>query len=131
MSGTNKEVILIPYDNCIIIEIEKVEETTAGGIYLSRDMVDRDQMSITQGYLAKVGDFAFYDTIQNNKKYPKVGDLIFFKRHSGIFQFEEKFDPESGLDRVFVTIRDEDIYDWIDKQSEINVEQIIDTNIQE
>ena len=87
----------------ILIEIKKIEKKTDSGIYISESLIERNQMSEVEGTLVACGDFAFYDLIVNNKFYPKIGDKVYFKRHSGILHYGDD-------DKVYRIINDQDIY---------------------
>lgn len=95
----------IPVDDCVIVKLEKVSDKSEGGIYLSEEMADRNQMNITEGILESVGPFAYHDLKVNDYDYPKVGVKVYFKRHSGILNTNEE-----GEVRRF--IHDQDIYTY-------------------
>lgn len=96
---------LVPVDDCVIVRLEKVSEKSEGGIYLTEEMVDRDQMNVTEGILESVGPFAYHDLKVNELDYPKVGCKVYFKRHSGIINTNED-------DEVRRFIHDQDIYTY-------------------
>jgi co-chaperonin GroES (HSP10) len=102
---------LKPIDTTIAVEIEKVSGKSSGGIQLLEDAVLREQMSITEGVLAAVGDYAFCDI--KDGLVPKIGDKIFFKRHSGILHT----DKETG--KEYRIIQDTDVY-AIEQAEEVN-----------
>lgn len=108
---TNK-TNLIPVDDCVVIQVEKIKDVTGGGIILTEEHVDREQLSQTEGVLSAVGDFAFYDLIQNNKVYPKIGDRVFFKRHSGIMHGKKEDEIQYRI------IADKDVYAFEPKGAE-------------
>lgn len=93
---------LIPIDTTLIVEIEKVEQKSKGGIQLPGEYIDKEQMSITEGVVVALGDFAFYEI--NEGKTPKMGDKVYFKRHSGIMHS----DKETG--KEYRIIHDQDVY---------------------
>lgn len=94
---------LVPVDDCVIVKLEKISDVSDGGIQLLDEMVDKDQMSVTDGILEAAGPFAYYDLKANKKDYPKIGNKVYFKRHSGILNTNE-----DGEVRRF--IHDQDIY---------------------
>ena len=102
-SEPSKEIKLIPVDDCVIVEIEKITEMQ-GGIYLPPEVTEKRQMMIVEGILVKAGDFAFFDLINNGKEYPQVGNKVYFKRYSGILHTDEE------TQREFRIIQDQDIY---------------------
>jgi len=108
--------MLKPVDDAVLVEIQKIEEKTAGGIYMSENVVDHKQMEQVEGTLVAVGDFAFFDLIANNKSYPKIGDKVFFKRHSGILHYDDK------NNKVYRIIHDQDIYAC---ETDMKVEEVL------
>jgi co-chaperonin GroES (HSP10) len=89
-----------------VVEIEKVGETYKdSSIVLPEDIQRRDQMSITEGIVAAIGDCAFLE-IKNAgaKALPMIGDKVYFKKFSGILHS----DKESG--KEYRLIQDIDIY---------------------
>jgi co-chaperonin GroES (HSP10) len=103
-----------PIDDTVLVEIEKIDEKTSGGLFLNKDHVEREQMEQTEGVLTAIGDFAFYDLIANEDNLlkikrskpivPKVGDKVYFKRYSGILHYD------NDNNKVYRVIYDKDIY---------------------
>lgn len=111
------EFNMIPLDTALIIEIEKVQKVSSGGINLPESLVDLEQTRITEGILVKVGDMAYSELNELNKIYPKIGDKVFFKKYSGILYYDEKSDKQYRI------IQDQDIYSFIRMFFE-NVEEL-------
>jgi co-chaperonin GroES (HSP10) len=89
----------------VIVEIEKVAEASKGGIILTEDFQRRDQMSITDGIVAAVGDCAFAEIkTAGAELIPSVGDKVYFKKFSGILHSDKETNKEYRL------ILDKDIY---------------------
>lgn len=99
------DVSLIPLDTAVVVKIEKSKDTTKSGIALPENMVERSQQLVTEGVLYSIGDFAFNELLLNNKKVPKIGDKVFFKKFSGILH-----DPKKNDDFIYRIINDIDIY---------------------
>lgn len=98
-----EEIDFVPVDDCVVVEIEKIEKEI-NGIALPEGYGERKQMGVCEGILIKLGSLAFYDLIENDKEYPEPGNKVYFKRYSGILHTDKK----SG--REFKVIRDQDIY---------------------
>jgi len=108
-----KSIDFTPVDDAVVIEIERIEEESSGGISLPEEYRERKQMSIVEGILVKTGSLAFYDLINNQTElsknsgeqiYPEIGNKVYFKRHSGILHSDKE------NKREFRIIRDQDIY---------------------
>lgn len=93
---------LKPIDTTVAVEIEKINDKSSGGIVLAEDYITKQQMNITEGILAAVGDFAFMEIQQGF--YPRVGDKVYFKKFSGILHTDKETGKEYRL------IADTDIY---------------------
>lgn len=97
---------VIPLDTVIIVRVEKLEEKTEGGIILPDDVRDKGQMLITEGILVKIGDMAWDELKQLGKIIPKIGDIVYFKRHSGILHVDKKTENEVE----YRVMHDQDLY---------------------
>lgn len=72
---------LVPPNEKILLIPDKVEERTAGGIYLSDQTKDSEQYKMTTGEVVAIGpgvDCCFYDGDL------KVGDRIRYNKYSGV-----------------------------------------------
>lgn len=82
-----KEVInesgIQPTGGHILVLPEKVEEKTAGGIYLPEDTRDKEQAASTSGVLIDIGPSAWLD-IDDGKPWAEVGDKVFYARYAGV-----------------------------------------------
>lgn len=68
-----------PVVSRVIIKVDKVEEKTAGGVYLGN--VERKQNEQDTGIIISHGIDAFVDWHESET--PKVGDSVVFARYSG------------------------------------------------
>jgi len=94
-----------PFDTTLIVEVEKTKDKTDGGIVLPSEMVSRDQMNVSEGVLVSCGSYAFSEVKQlDDAEYPKSGDKVFFKKHSGILYNDKE------TDKQYRFINDVDIY---------------------
>ena len=85
----------------MLIEVEEVPETTAGGIILAQQTKDADEAAQEFGKVVDIGEFAF-------KEYPRrwcqVGDTVSFQKYVG----KVIVDPETK--KKFRVINDIDVH---------------------
>lgn len=82
MSVSNQSGIL-PTGGHILVLPDKVEEKTAGGIYLPETVREKDQQAATVGTLVAIGDSAWLD-LDEGKPWAQVGDKISYARYAGV-----------------------------------------------
>lgn len=97
---------LIPIGTKVVVEVEKLDEKSKGGIYLPEDTRRQDQDRVTKGKMFMMGPLAFVDLVDSSEslveQMPSIGDTVFFVKYAG---------KELSLeDREFRVIHDEDIY---------------------
>ena len=95
---------IIPVDSAVIVEIKKVEEKTASGLYIAKSAAERDQQYVDEGVLVAIGDLAFYEVKNNGGVMPPIGSTVYFKKHSGILHENE------DKTKIYRIIQDIDIY---------------------
>jgi co-chaperonin GroES (HSP10) len=110
--------MIVPVDTKALVEIEKVENTTKGGIFLTDESIEKDQMLKTEGVMKSAGDCAFFELKQAGFDYPKEGEKVLFKKYSGILHSDGK-DEE-----VYRLIQDNDIY-AIERQDSTNRKDLV------
>jgi chaperonin GroES len=71
-----------PMEYKVLVEPVKVEEKTAGGIYLPDQVKDKNKFANDEGTIIAVGPIAFTDP--HWLECPKVGDKVMFDRYAGI-----------------------------------------------
>jgi len=71
--------MIVPIDDCVLIEMDSVKEKTAGGIILPDANREMEQAAKIYATLRAIGDKAF-DGIENP---PKVGDRIVTTKYPG------------------------------------------------
>lgn len=76
---------IMPMQFKLVVQVEKVEEKTNGGIFIPENAQDRRQFEITRGVVVAVGPAAFTDERQYppGSRMPQVGDRIWFDKHAG------------------------------------------------
>lgn len=85
-----------PINNWLLVEVDKVEDRTAGGILLPENMKEKDQFSQAYGTILKMSPDAF-PSPEFTKK-PAVGARISFDHHGG------KFADDAGMFRFIPDI---------------------------
>lgn len=70
-----------PVEYKVLVKPKKVEEKTAGGIYLPDQARDKEKFAKQEGVLVAVGAIAFTDPDWLDK--PKVGDTVLFDKYAG------------------------------------------------
>lgn len=76
---------LQPLEFNVVIELDRTEEKTAGGIILPGQKVERNRLEETEGTLVGLSPFAFnYDEWPADAEKPASGDRVYFARYAGI-----------------------------------------------
>ncbi|MDA3806492.1 MAG: co-chaperone GroES [Thiomicrorhabdus sp.] len=92
---------ILPTGGHILVLPKVVEETTAGGIIIPRDIREKDQQAATEGMLIAVGSSAWAD-LDDGKAWAKVGDKISYSRYAGV-----SMEGQDG--EQYVLINDNDV----------------------
>ena len=71
-----------PTGDLVLIKPLKIEETTAGGIVLSKMTIDKEGVAAKIGHVVAMGSVARQDPRMEGID---IGDMIFFTRYSGDF----------------------------------------------
>lgn len=100
MSDINQSGI-IPTGGHLLVLPKKVEEKTAGGIYLPQDTRDKEQQAATVGTLVAVGPSAWKD-LDDGSPWAEAGDKISYSRYAGV-----SMEGEDG--QSYVLINDNDV----------------------
>jgi co-chaperonin GroES (HSP10) len=110
-----------PKGNRVLIEPDKLEETTAGGIVLPEIVKAKHEMSVNYGTVIALGDDCFTHTVKTKERlidgqwkvverertgysspFARVGDRVAFAMYAG-----KNIDGEDGVE--YRLINDEDI----------------------
>lgn len=92
---------ILPTGGHLLVLPDKVEEKTAGGIYIPQDTQEKEQQAATVGTLVAVGPGAWLD-LDDGKPWAEVGDRVSYSRYAGVAMVGQ--DDES-----YVLINDNDI----------------------
>jgi len=77
MAGFNG---IIPVEFKVLIKPDKIEDRSAGGIYLPDSAREREEYATDRGEILAVGP-QFFDDLGEPK--PKVGDKVLFNKYAG------------------------------------------------
>lgn len=75
---------ITPIEYNVVVRPDVVEAKTKGGLYLSDEVVERDQSGMTRGTLVAVSPMAFtFDDWPDGMAKPEVGQRVAFVRYAG------------------------------------------------
>lgn len=75
---------LIPAEYNVVIEMDPVEERTAGGIILPTTKTERDELATDEGTLVALSPLAFeYAEWPLGSTIPQAGDRVLFAQYAG------------------------------------------------
>lgn len=78
---------LIPMEFNVVVELDPIEQKTAGGIYIPHSKVDRDKLEAEEGTLVAVSPHAFtYAEWPEGARMPQVGDRVLIARFNGVLR---------------------------------------------
>lgn len=75
-------VEIIPLGENVLIEVDRVEEKTAGGIHLPSQLTDKQNNAQIKGTVLKKGKGAWEDYLEG-WDVPAEGDRVYISRNSG------------------------------------------------
>jgi co-chaperonin GroES (HSP10) len=84
-----------PTGHHILVDVEKVEEVSKGGIVLPADLLSKEQVAAVRATVLKIGPDAWFDKIS---RWAQVGDKVITAKFAGF-----------GLTPTLRVINDEDI----------------------
>jgi chaperonin GroES len=92
---------IVPTGGHLLVLPAKVEEKTAGGIYIPDTTREKEQLAATIGTLIAIGPGAWTD-LDDGKPWAEVGDRISYSRYAGVVM--------DGMDsEQYVLINDNDV----------------------
>lgn len=75
---------LSPMEYNVVVQLDPIEERTAGGIIVPVSKQDRDELAMDEGTLVAVSPHAFtYADWPEGSRKPQPGDRVLFSRYSG------------------------------------------------
>lgn len=66
----------------VLIKVEKVEDLSAGGLYIPESAQEKQQYNVDRGEIIDMSDNAFKDTGMWKEK-PKIGEMVLFNKYAG------------------------------------------------
>lgn len=98
---------LIPMEFNVVVELDKVEEKTAGGIILPGSKVDREKLEAEEGTLIAVATHAFtYADWPAGSRQPIVGDRVLVARFAGVLRERDGRSLKIVKDKDIIAIVD-------------------------
>lgn len=105
-----------PMEFNVVVELDPVEEKTAGGIILVRDHVEREKLGAEEGTLVAVSPLAFgYVKPEEwaEASPPRIGQRVMIKRYDGILRDHEV----DGVKRSYRIVPDKSIVAVIEEDA--------------
>ena len=93
--------MLTPVLHRIILKLDSIEEVTASGIVIPKDLIEKERKAVEIGTVISIGDTAFKD-YGGSIDTIKIGDRVIIAKYSG----KEIKDID---DTQYVVVNDEDI----------------------
>lgn len=85
---------IMPMEYQVLVEPVRVEERTAGGLYIPDDRREKDQHATQEGTLIAVSPLAFgYAEWPEGARKPEIGDRVLFPKYEA-----QKFGGADGQD---------------------------------
>lgn len=90
-----------PLEYKVLVRPEKVEEKTAGGIYIPEPVKDKEQHAQMQGVIIEKSPHAFSYEEWPDGGQPEVGDMVMFARYAG-----SAWKGKDGVDYMVMSDKD-------------------------
>lgn len=89
----------------VVVEIDKTETVTKGGIILPDSKTERDRLACEEGVLVAISPLAFtYAQWPDEDKKPKVGDRVIVNRYAGMLREKDGKDYRIIEDKSLVAV---------------------------
>ena len=103
-----QKVSIRPFEFQVVVEVKKVEDRTAGGVYIPDQLKDREQHAGEEGIIVALSPVAFsYAEFPEDTVMPKVGDRVLFRRYAGFSRVEDDVHYRIMPDREIAAVLDE------------------------
>lgn len=74
-----------PMEYNVVVRAEVIEEKTSGGIILTAQKKETDELAAMKGRLVAVSPLAFnYDAWPEGSQKPKPGDVVLYAKYGGV-----------------------------------------------
>ena len=96
---------LTPLEFCVVVQLDPTEEKTAGGIILTSQTRERDELAAQEGTLVAMSPhaFSYADDWPEGSK-PEIGERVMWKRYDGT-----KYEPNGESGPKFKILNDKSI----------------------
>lgn len=101
----SSDVEIIPLEYKVIVEVEQIEDLSAGGIFLPDAAREKQQFAIDRGTLKSLATNAFADGSIFGDQRPKPGDKIMYAKYAGAIFHTGK----GNARRLFRIMNDKDV----------------------
>jgi co-chaperonin GroES (HSP10) len=102
----------VPLEFNVVVELDPVEEVTAGGIILTKAHTEREELSCEEGTLVAISPHAFsYVEDWGETPKPQVGQRVMLKRFDGLLR-KRKID---GAERTYRIVQDKSVVALIEE----------------
>ena len=103
-----------PVEYKILVLPDKIDDMSAGGLFLSASAIEKEQHAQERGVLVKIGGSAFEGWyVEDDTIVPKEGDKIIYPKYSGI-RVHGKDEDEHGKSVIYRVMNDKDIMAIVD-----------------
>jgi co-chaperonin GroES (HSP10) len=102
-----------PLEFNVVIELDPVEEKTAGGIILISATKEADKLACEEGTLVAISPHAFSYAEWGDTPKPEVGQRVMIKRYDGILREREI----AGVKRTYRIVQDKIVVALIEEQA--------------
>lgn len=101
---------LIPMEFNVVVELDPIEEKTAGGIILPGAKVDRDKLEAEEGTLVAVSPHAFsYAEWPAGARMPAIGDRVLIARFAGVLRERDGRSLKIVKDKDIIAVVDQPV----------------------
>jgi len=92
--------MMIPLLHRVLLKMDSLEEISAGGIVIPKDILNKERKAIEIGTVVAIGSTAF-EAFDGDKDTLKIGDRVIIARYSG-----KEIDDDG---EKFIVLNDDDI----------------------
>lgn len=104
------QIDITPTTYHVVVELEKIEETTKSGIIVASEAIKKEQTGAQFARILSVGPIAFRDTdMMKWSVMPQIGDIILISRYTGERIYSSRVDISDEKLANIRIINDEDV----------------------
>ena len=113
----SKKLGIIPVETKVLIQPEKVEDRSAGGLWIPEHRLEREQWAQDRGTLIAKGGLAFEDW---EGRKPEIGEKVIYRKYAGTLI---KRRLETGVEE-YRLCQDEDIIAILDENEQVKTVEV-------